>query len=160
MTWKVWGYSTSVTIGFQRAVVVEELDPALIASVDKTQAIFDRPRTRYDRTLSYFALVAFGDSRETSKAADILVKIHSKAIGTDPLTGNRYDANDPDSQLWIHLTALALDPLRLREVRPGRLSAGGGGAVLGGVRGRRRAADLRPGRHAAQPARGCAQYFE
>ena len=40
VTWKVWGYSTSATIGFQRAVVVEELDPALIASVDKTQDIF------------------------------------------------------------------------------------------------------------------------
>ena len=37
MTWKVWGYPTSVTVGFQRSVVVEELDPALIAAVDKTQ---------------------------------------------------------------------------------------------------------------------------
>jgi hypothetical protein len=31
VTWKVWSYPTSLTIGFQRAVVVEELDPALIA---------------------------------------------------------------------------------------------------------------------------------
>ena len=105
MTWKVWGYPTSATIGFQRAVVVEELDPALIAAVDATRAIVDRPRTRYDRTLRYFAMVAFGDSRSTSKAADVLVKVHSTGIGTDPLTGNRYDANDPHSQLWIHLTA-------------------------------------------------------
>lgn len=85
-------------------MVVEELDPALVASVTETQAIFDRPRTRYDRTLKYFALVAFGSSRETSKAADVLVKIHSKGIGTCPMTGIRYDANDPDSQLWIQLT--------------------------------------------------------
>ncbi|MFL6154507.1 MAG: oxygenase MpaB family protein, partial [Marmoricola sp.] len=83
VTWKVWSYPTSLTVGFQRAVVVEELDPALVASVDETHAIFDRPRTRYDRTLRYFALVAFGDSRTTSKAADILVKVHSKGIGTD-----------------------------------------------------------------------------
>ena len=34
VTWKVWTYPTSLTIGFQRAVVVEELDPALIAAVD------------------------------------------------------------------------------------------------------------------------------
>ena len=67
MTWKVWGYSTSVTIGFQRAVVVEELDPALIAAVDKTQDIYNRPRTRYDRTLRYFAMVAFGDSRSAPR---------------------------------------------------------------------------------------------
>ena len=27
VTWKVWTYPTSLTVGFQRAVVVEELDP-------------------------------------------------------------------------------------------------------------------------------------
>ena len=52
---------TSLTIGFQRAVVVEELDPNLIAAVDQTNAVRYRPRTRYDRTLRYFAMVAFGD---------------------------------------------------------------------------------------------------
>ncbi len=122
MTWKVWGYSTSVTVGFQRSVVVEELDPALIAAVDKTQGIYDRPRTRYDRTLRYFALVALGDSRSASQAADILVKVHSKAIGTDPLTGKRYDANDPDSQLWIHLTAWHSILYTYEKFGPGRLS--------------------------------------
>src|SRR5690242_8300673 len=104
VTWKVWSYPTSLTIGFQRAVVVEELDPALVASVNETQAIFNRPRTRYDRTLRYFAMVMFGDSRSTAKAADVLVKIHSKGVGVDPVTGKNYDANDPHSQLWIHLT--------------------------------------------------------
>jgi uncharacterized protein (DUF2236 family) len=123
VTWKVWSYPTSLTVGFQRAVVVEELDPALVASVDETHAIFDRPRTRYDRTLRYFALVAFGDSRSTSRAADVLVKVHSKGIGTDPVTGKRYDANDPQSQLWIHLTAWH-SILKAYEVYgPGRLSA-------------------------------------
>ncbi len=57
--------STSLSIGFQRAVVIEELDPALVAAVDKTHEIYSRPRTRYDRTLRYFAMVAFDDSRST-----------------------------------------------------------------------------------------------
>ncbi len=123
VTWKVWSYPTSLTVGFQRAVVVEELDPALVASVDETHAIFDRPRTRYDRTLRYFALVAFGDSRSTSKAADVLVKVHSKGIGTDPVTGTRYDANDPKSQLWIQLTAWHSILKAYEMYGPGRLSA-------------------------------------
>lgn len=122
ITWKVWGYSTSATIGFQRSVVVEELDPALVAAVDKTQAIVARPRTRYDRTLRYFSMVAFGDSRSTAQAADILVKVHSKAVGTDPLTGKRYDANDPDSQLWIHLTAWHSILYAYEKYGPGRLT--------------------------------------
>jgi uncharacterized protein (DUF2236 family) len=53
ITWRVWSYPTSLTVGFQRSVVVEELDPALVAAVDATQAIRYRPRTRYDRTLRY-----------------------------------------------------------------------------------------------------------
>ena len=102
VTWKVWSYPTSLTVGFQRSVVVEELDPALVAAVDATKAIRDRPRTRYDRTLRYFAMVAFGDTRSTTKAADVLVKGHSNAVGIEPGSGMPYDANDPHSQLWIH----------------------------------------------------------
>ena len=49
VTWKVWSYPTSLTVGFQRAVVIEELDPDLVAAVDKTHDIYKRPRTRYDR---------------------------------------------------------------------------------------------------------------
>ena len=122
VTWKVWGYPTSLTVGFQRAVVVEELDPALIAAVDETRAIRYRPRTRYDRTLRYFAMVAFGDTRSTTKAADVLVKIHSKAIGIEPLSGTPYDANDPQSQLWIHLTAWHSILYAYEKYGPGRLS--------------------------------------
>ena len=123
VTWKVWSYPTSLTIGFQRAVVVEELDPALVASVDHTGDIFKRPRTRYDRTLAYFATAAFGDSRSASRAADVLVKIHTKAIGTEPYSGTPYDANDPASQLWIHLTAWHSILYAYERYGPGRLTA-------------------------------------
>lgn len=122
VTWKVWSYPTSLTVGFQRAVVIEELDPALVASVDDTGAIRNRPRTRYDRTLRYFALVAFGDSRSTAKAADVLVKVHSTAIGIEPHRGRRYDANDPHSQLWIHLTAWHSILYAYEKYGPGPLS--------------------------------------
>jgi uncharacterized protein (DUF2236 family) len=122
VTWRVWSYPTSLTVGFQRSVVVEELDPALIAAVDETRAIRDRPRTRYDRTLRYFAMVAFGDSRSTAQAADVLVKIHSKAIGIEPGSGEPYDANDPHSQLWIHLTAWHSILYAYEKYGPGKLS--------------------------------------
>lgn len=122
VTWKVWTYPTSLTIGFQRSVVVEELDPALIAAVDATEAVRYRPRTRYDRTLRYFALVSLGDSRSAIKASEVLVKVHAKAVGTEPLSGNRYDANDPHSQLWIHLTAWHSILYAYERYGPGRLT--------------------------------------
>lgn len=123
VTWRVWSYPTSLTVGFQRSVVVEELDPALVASVDATHAIWDRPRTRYDRTLRYFALVAFGDTRTATAAADVLVKVHSKAVGIEPRSGEVYDANDPMSQLWIHLTAWHSILYAYERYGPGPLSA-------------------------------------
>ncbi|RJQ78681.1 DUF2236 domain-containing protein [Pseudonocardiaceae bacterium YIM PH 21723] len=122
MAWKVWGHPTALTIGFQRAVVVEELDPDLVASVEATQDIYNRPATRYDRTIRYFALVAFGGSRTASKAADVLVKVHSKAVGIEPYGGKVYDANDPDSQLWILLTGWHSVLYAYERYGPGKLT--------------------------------------
>ncbi len=105
VTWKVWGYPTSIVLGFLRAVVIEELDPHLVASVEQSGQVKARPKLRYDRTMQYFATVKFGDAESVLRASDTLMKIHARAVGDDPITGSRYDANDPASQLWIHLTA-------------------------------------------------------
>ncbi|MFF0015313.1 oxygenase MpaB family protein [Streptomyces sp. NPDC005374] len=123
VVWKVWSYPTAPTVGFQRAVVVEELDPPLVAAVHRTQGIYQRPRTRYDRTLRYFAMVAFAGSREVCKAADILVKVHSKAIGNLPYGDGTYDANDPASQLWIQLTGWHSILYVYEKYGPGKLTA-------------------------------------
>jgi uncharacterized protein (DUF2236 family) len=122
VTWRVWGYPTSLTVGFQRSVVVEELDPFLLAAVEATNKVRYQPRIRYDRTLRYFATVAFGDTRSAVKASELLVKVHANAVGIEPVSGNRYDANDPDSQLWIHLTAWHSILYAYEVYGPGRLA--------------------------------------
>jgi uncharacterized protein (DUF2236 family) len=122
VTWKVWSYPTSFALGFVRSVVVEELDPHLIAAVVDSGGVYGRTRTRYDRTLNYFALLKFGDSRTATRASNVLVKVHAKAVGDDPVTGRRYDANDPDSQLWIHMTAWHSILKCYEMFGPGRLS--------------------------------------
>lgn len=104
VTRRVWGYPTTALVGIVRAVVIEELDPNLIAAVDATGDNYTRLSTRYARTVQYFASVAFADAQTVLKMADVLVRIHSKAIGPEPVGGGRYDANDPDSQLWILIT--------------------------------------------------------
>jgi uncharacterized protein (DUF2236 family) len=121
VTWKVWTYPTSLTVGFQRSVVVEELDPSLIAAVDQSNAVRYRPRTRYDRTLRYFAMISLGDSTSAIKASDVLVKVHAKGVGIEPLSGNGYDANDPKSQLWILLTAWHSILYAYERYGPGKL---------------------------------------
>nr|WP_281358845.1 oxygenase MpaB family protein [Flexivirga aerilata] len=120
---KVWSYPTSFWLGFSRAVTIEELDPLPVASVQESGQIKQRTPLRYDRTLQYFATVIFGDAESVLKASEILVKVHSRAIGTDPVTGRRYDANDPESQLWIHLTAWHSILYTYERFGPGKLSA-------------------------------------
>lgn len=122
VTWKVWGYPTSYVLGFARAVTIEHFDPNLAAAVVQSGGVKYRPSTRYGRTLRYFGMVAFGASEETARAADVLVKVHSKAIGNDPVTGGEYDANKPDSQLWIHVTAWHSILKCYEEFGPGKLS--------------------------------------
>jgi uncharacterized protein (DUF2236 family) len=122
VTRKVWGYPTTPLMGIVRAVTIEEFDPNLVAAVHQTGANYDRLDTRYARTVQYFAAVAFADSQTVAKMADVLVKIHSKSIGIEPVSGNRYDANDPDSQLWILVTGWHSVLTAYEMFGPGRLT--------------------------------------
>ncbi|OLT45924.1 hypothetical protein BJF85_18295 [Saccharomonospora sp. CUA-673] len=122
VAWKVWLYPTAMLHGFIRATVIEELDPYLVASVDHSGQVKQRPALRYDRTMQYFATVMFADAKTVLDSAELLVKIHSRAIGPEPVTGGQYDANDPDSQLWIHMTAWHSILYTYEMFGPGKLS--------------------------------------
>lgn len=123
VAWRVWSYPTSLLLGFMRAVVIEELDPFLVASVAESGQVRQRTPLRYDRTLQYFSTVIFGDAQSVLKSADVLMKIHSRAVGLEPVTGRQFDANDPDSQLWIHLTAWHSILYTYEVFGPGKLNA-------------------------------------
>ncbi|ALG87016.1 oxygenase MpaB family protein [Gordonia phthalatica] len=102
-TWKVWTAPTAV-IAFQRAVSLEHFDSGLTASVADLGGIYSDPLGRLDHTFAYFLIVAVGDSQMAIEASEHLMAVHAKSTGIDPITGRRYSANNPDSQLWIHVT--------------------------------------------------------
>ena len=102
-SWKVWASPTAL-IGFQRAVVLEHFDPFLAAAVADSAGIYTDPSGRLDRTLAYFLTVAVADGRTAIEVSDALMRIHARAKGIEPITGSRYSANNPDAQLWIHIT--------------------------------------------------------
>lgn len=104
VTWKVYSYPTSMTVGFARTALVEMFDPLVVASVAGTGSLRQRAADRYDRTLEYAGALVLGDSATAARMADLLVRIHARVGGLDPVTGATYDPNDPDGQLWIHLT--------------------------------------------------------
>jgi uncharacterized protein (DUF2236 family) len=123
VTWRVWSYPTAPTVGFSRAVVVEELDPFLIAPVKSSSKIYSQVRVRYDRTLRYFATYLFADSKSIAKASEVLMKVHARAPSPDPVSGLLSDPNNPDEQLWIHMTAWHSILYTYEVYGPGRLSA-------------------------------------
>ncbi|MGH3862383.1 oxygenase MpaB family protein [Actinokineospora sp.] len=102
-TWKVWTNMTAL-IGFQRSVTLEHFDPFLTAAVADAGGIYLDPRGRLDGTLSYFLIAAVGDGRAAIETSEMLMRVHAKATGIEPISGQRYSANNPASQLWIHVT--------------------------------------------------------
>mgnify|MGYP002653606754 CR=1 FL=1 len=121
-SWRAWSAPTSL-IAFQRSVVLEHFDPFLTAAVADQAGIYNDPRGRLDSTLSYFLVVALADSRSAVQSSALLQKVHARATGIEPISGQRYSANDPDSQLWIHLTGWH-SVLKCYEIfGPGPLSA-------------------------------------
>lgn len=120
--YQVWLYPTSIGLGFSRSVSVEFLDPHLSASVVETNQVMQRTQLRYDRTMQYFTAVLYADAETVLKYSDMLMKIHSRATGHDPVTNTEYDANNPDSQLWIHITAWHSILKMYEKFGPGKLS--------------------------------------
>ena len=155
VAWRVWGYPTSLTVGFQRAVVVEELDPFLLASVEATNRVRTqaRPLRQHDPLLRHRRVRGLAHRGGGVGDADA----GALADGGDRASvGLQYDANDPDSQLWILLTGWHSVLYAYERYGPGRLSPEDERELLGGVRGGGRAPDLRPGQGAAH-ARGRAR---
>lgn len=121
-TWRVWSAPTAL-MAFQRSIVVESFDPFLAAAVEDQNGVRYRPGSRFDRTIQYFLTVACGDSRAAIELSEMLMKIHARATGTEPITGRRYSANDPASQLWIHVTGWHSNLICYERFGPGPLSA-------------------------------------
>ena len=51
------------------------------------------------------------------------MRIHARAKGIEPITGSRYSANNPDAQLWIHITGWHSVLKCYEQFGPGPLSA-------------------------------------
>ena len=121
-TWRVWSHPTAI-LAFQRSVVVETFDPFLAAAVHQQNKVRYNAAGRFDKTIQYFLTVAVGDSRAAIEASEILMRVHAKAVGTEPVSGQPYSANDPASQLWIHVTGWQSNLLCYERYGPGPLSA-------------------------------------
>jgi uncharacterized protein (DUF2236 family) len=121
-TWRIWSSPTAL-LAFRRSIIVETFDPFLAIAVHEQNAVRNDPHGRFERTLRYFLTVACGDSRSALEASQLLMRVHARAHGTEPISGKRYSANDPTTQLWIHVTGWHSNLLCYERFGGGPLSA-------------------------------------
>ena len=101
MTWNI-NQEMTVLFGGVRALLMHAAHPLVAAGARQTAAYRRDPWARLLRTLSLQLLLPFGTKDEAQHAADRINKLHTVINGTDPVTGERYDALDPELLLWVH----------------------------------------------------------
>jgi len=101
VAWRVVGHPVAL-VGGLRALILQSLHPLAMAGVALHSDYKGRPLNRLRRTAGYVAATIFGDAETAHEAARRVRLVHRKVRGTDPVTGQRYSADDPDTQLWVH----------------------------------------------------------
>jgi uncharacterized protein (DUF2236 family) len=100
-TWRL-NKEMTVLFGGVRALLMHAAHPLVAAGARQTATYRRDPWARLLRTLSLQLLLPFGTRTEAREAADRINRLHTVINGTDPATGERYDALDPELLLWVH----------------------------------------------------------
>jgi uncharacterized protein (DUF2236 family) len=101
MTWRI-NQELTVLFGGVRALLMHAAHPLVAAGARQTATYRRDPWARLLRTLSLQLLLPFGTREEASAAADRINRLHRVVNGVDPVTGDTYDALDPNLLLWVH----------------------------------------------------------
>jgi len=101
VAWRVIGHPVSL-VGGLRSLIVQSLHPLAMAGVAQHSDYRRRPLDRLRRTSHYVAATTFGDRATAQAAAARVRRVHRRVRGIDPVTGNAYSADDPETQLWVH----------------------------------------------------------
>ncbi|MGQ0849029.1 MAG: oxygenase MpaB family protein [Actinomycetota bacterium] len=101
ITWQV-NQEMTVLFGGARALLMHAAHPLVAAGARQTSMYQRDPWARLLRTLQLQSTMTFGTQVEADQAADRINRLHRKVNGVDPITGERYDALDPDLLLWVH----------------------------------------------------------
>jgi uncharacterized protein (DUF2236 family) len=92
----------SVMVGGVRALLMHAAHPLVVAGARQTGMYERDPWKRLERTLRQTFTVVFGTRAEALAASRRIDDIHGAIKGVDEITGQRYDARDPDLLLWVH----------------------------------------------------------
>jgi uncharacterized protein (DUF2236 family) len=100
-SWKILGHPAGL-IGGMRALIIQALEPHAMAGVADFDNYREHALRRLRRTSYYVMATAFGDTETAERAARRVRSAHKRVRGIDPVTGQPYSADDPETQLWVH----------------------------------------------------------
>jgi uncharacterized protein (DUF2236 family) len=89
-------------VGGLRALIIQSLEPRAMAGVAEFDSYRENGLRRLRRTSYYVMATVFGDKATAERAARRVRTAHKRVRGIDPITGQPYSADDPDTQLWVH----------------------------------------------------------
>jgi uncharacterized protein (DUF2236 family) len=121
-----WQVHREVTVlfGGARAVLMQAAHPLVIAGARETGFYERNPWKRLQRTLILTYTITFGTKAEAHSAADRINDVHARIRGIDEITGEPYDALDPQLLLWVH-ACLVDSALLFEELTVGKLDDAG-----------------------------------
>lgn len=101
--WQVHGDVTSMMIGGIASLLLQMLDPAVLAGVWDHSVFRQDMRGRLRRTAAFLARTTYGDRAQALGELARIRRIHDHVRGTLP-DGKPYEAYDPQSLAWVHVT--------------------------------------------------------
>lgn len=101
ITWEV-NREMTVLFGGARSLLLNAAHPLVAAGARRTGGYRRDPWQRLIRTVRLQSTITFGTRSEARAAADQINRLHATINGIDPVTGQRYDALDPELLLWVH----------------------------------------------------------
>ncbi|HBJ72682.1 MAG TPA: hypothetical protein DDY88_02975, partial [Actinobacteria bacterium] len=113
VTWKVMA-APAVGLAAGAAAMVQMLLPPVMYVVDQASSVRLKPEERAKLTGDYTVTITYGDVASAERAGEQLRRLHATRKAVDPNTGAAYQADDPDSLVWVHqaLTWMILRALR------------------------------------------------
>jgi uncharacterized protein (DUF2236 family) len=101
LVWRV-NRDRAFPLAGMRSLMVQALHPLAMAGVAEHSDWQRDPFGRLAATSGYVLTVTYGDTASANAAAARVRTIHTHVRGTDPVTGLRYSADDPQLLLWVH----------------------------------------------------------
>ncbi|GGB64493.1 oxygenase MpaB family protein [Blastomonas aquatica] len=101
--WQVHGDVTAMMIGGIASLLLQMLEPRVLAGVWDHSVFRQDMRGRLRRTAAFLARTTYGDKAQALGEIARIRRVHDYVHGTLP-DGTPYHANDPEALAWVHVT--------------------------------------------------------